>query len=343
MNNNESISKRERQIDAKASEWVARKFRGFSAAEQDEFFEWLGSDPAHSEAYVRYQDLWERMDTLAEWAPEHSEQPHRDLLRDRQVVYRWVWLGGIAATLALSSLLWVPKIVEQPQPTPQNYVANAYNSHELEDGTVVDMNSGAAMVVDFTESERRVELVASEALFNVAKDPDRPFIVSAKGVEVQAIGTVFNVRVSEGEVEVLVTEGKVRIGASPSTFATSEVSEPFIESLVAGQSSVVYLDGGEAPPVLEEPSEDQIFEKLAWKYKLEFDSTPLSAAVEEINRRSDVQLEIADESIGALPIVATLRIDNIDHCVELLELTLGIESEYLSDSRVLLKKGGKSL
>lgn len=340
MSKKESEFTREKRIESEATQWVARKFAGFSPAEQDAFFEWLAEDPSHSEAYLKYQELWGRMDTLAEWAPEHSEKPHRDLLKDRHNLYRWAWLGGIAAALVLGALLWLPEQLGPQEADRQHYVASAYESHELSDGSVVEMNSGAAMVVDFTPEERRVELVSSEALFTVAKDKNRPFIVTAKGVEVRAIGTAFNVRVSEDEVEVLVTEGKVRLDAIP---VESRAVSPFASNLVAGQRSTIFLESETFEPVVEQADEEEILEELDWKYRLEFDSIPLVDAVEQINRRGVVELVIVDADLEELPIVASLRIDRLDYFADILELSFGIDAEMDSQGRMLLRKGDDAL
>ncbi len=341
MRKKESEFTREKRIETEATQWVARKFSGFSPEDQDAFFEWLAADPAHSEAYVKYQELWGRMDTLAEWAPEHSEKPHRDLLKDRHSVFRWVLLGGIAAALVFGMFSWLPGLLGPAELDRTHYVAKAYESHELSDGSVVDMKSGAAMVVDFTPNERRVELVASEALFNVAKDKDRPFIVSAKGVEVRSIGTAFNVRVSEDEIEVLVTEGKVRLDTSPSKIVSiddpmEEIS--FASNLVAGQRSVVNLEGESPVPLVVQADDEEILEELDWKYRLEFDSIPLSEAVERINQRGAMELVIVDAELKDLPIVATLRIDKMDYFADILELSFGIDTEMDNRGRMLLRK-----
>lgn len=341
MSKKESEFGREKRIENEATQWVAKKFVGFAPEDQDAFFEWLAADPAHSEAYVKYQELWGRMDTLAEWAPEHSEKPHRDLLKDRHNLYRWLWIGGMAAVLALGAFLWLPEQGSSQGIDRQHYVASAYESHRLSDGSIVEMKSGAAMALDFTAEERRVELVSSEALFKVAKDKDRPFIVSAKGVEVRAIGTAFNVRVSEDEVEVLVTEGKVRLDAKPASLPSIvEASEetPFVSNLVAGQRSTIVLESEAPEPVVEQAAEEEIIEELDWKYRLEFDSIPLAEAVEQINRRGAMELVIVDAELEGVPIVATIRIDKMDYFADILELSFGIDTEIDSRGRMLLKK-----
>ncbi|MFL3658702.1 MAG: FecR family protein, partial [Opitutales bacterium] len=245
--------------------------------------------------------------------------------------------------LALGAFLWLPDQLSPQGMDRQHYVASAYERHELSDGSVVEMNSGAAMVINFTPEERRVELVSSEALFNVAKDKNRPFIVTAKGIEVRAIGTAFNVRVSENEVEVLVTEGKVRLDANPiglsSTIEASAVA-PFASNLVAGQRSIILLESESADLVVEQADEEEILEELDWKYRLEFDSIQLAEAVEQINRRGAMELVIVDEELEELPIVATLRIDKMDYFADILELSFGIDTEMDSRGRMLLKKAG---
>ena len=74
----------------------------------------------------------------------------------------------------------------------------------MPDGSIVELNRGAALKVDYTPEMRRVELVSSEAHFDVAKYPDRPFIVSAGGVDFRAVGMAFNVKLTGDSVELLI-------------------------------------------------------------------------------------------------------------------------------------------
>ena len=89
----------------------------------------------------------------------------------------------------------------------------------LEDGTVVELNKGAVLAVEFSARVRRVRLERGEAHFTVTKNPARPFIVSARGMDVVAVGTAFNVRLDSAVVEVLVTEGRVRVSEMPEAAA----------------------------------------------------------------------------------------------------------------------------
>lgn len=353
MERRESELGREKRIDAEAADWVAKKFCGLTASEQDSFFDWLALSPAHSEAFVKHQELWKRMDALAEWAPEHSEFPLKDLLERRKGASSWYGLGGLAASLLFAFLIWFSGAFDSGVQERQHYVARSYERHSFPDGSVVDMKSGAAMFVDYTSSERRIELVAGEALFTVAKDENRPLVVSAKGVEVRAIGTAFVVGVSEQELKVVVTEGKVSVGPPaprdegpnlPVRTLPGDVRLPtLVEELVAGQRSTIFLETPVPQVVVEQAVEEEVLKDLDWKYRLDFDATPLSQAVRLMNQRGAAEFVIVDEEIASLPLVATVRLNKIASIAEVLEFSLGIKAEVDPRGRILLSKGSASL
>src|SRR3546814_15029131 len=86
----------------------------------------------------------------------------------------------------------------------------------LRDGSAVTLNSNSEIDVDFDEGIRHVRLLRGEALFDVAKDSSRPFVVEADSTRVTAVGTSFTVhRVSGRDVRVLVREGVVELAATP--------------------------------------------------------------------------------------------------------------------------------
>ena len=85
------------------------------------------------------------------------------------------------------------------------------NIQTLPDGSTVELNSSAEIVLDFTPTMRGVRLVRGEALFMVRKDAGRPFVVTANGVTVRAVGTAFAVRHGDARIAVLVN-GRARGG-----------------------------------------------------------------------------------------------------------------------------------
>jgi len=343
MNENEIEFPEDERIDREASEWVAKRVKGFTAREQDAFFEWLADDPRHSEWYARHMKTWNQLDQLAQWKPEHSKRPNQDLLKYHMTRSRWAWLSGIAAALVIVGGLWFASKSSPPadvETVSQNLVANDYESHVLPDGSIVEMNRGAALKIDYTPEVRRVELVSSEAHFEVAKNSERPFIVHARGVDIRAVGTAFNVKLTGDSVELLVTEGRVQMTAPEPSVSVGQTNiKSYVRDVVAGQMSVASLVVKNSSADVVEVSADQVGDLLSWKPELlEFDDVPLSEVVQEFNRRNSVQMEFADTELGDEPIVASFYTANVDHFVELLEWTFDIQSERVGEELVLLRK-----
>jgi transmembrane sensor len=80
---------------------------------------------------------------------------------------------------------------------------------QLMDGSTVELNARSKVEVRLTERRRDVALIEGQALFHVAKDKLRPFVVRAGEAEVRAVGTEFDVYKKQAETVVTVVEGRV--------------------------------------------------------------------------------------------------------------------------------------
>jgi transmembrane sensor len=353
-----------RRIDLAAAEWLVRRDRGFTAAEQDEFLQWIAADARHGEWFTRHQHTWREFNLLAQWRPEHSAEPNPDLLARPRSRRRWpapVSLA-IAASLALGFTLWP---VFAPTSSPRSAVpalanvAETYERRSLPDGSVVELNRGGVIDVRFSSAERRVRLMQGEAHFTVTKDPNRPFLVRAGALDVRAIGTAFNVRLEPSLVEVLVTEGRVGLERAPDASPESQsrssppkapqpierAARPAVTSiaeLVANERARISLtEFSLAVPVIERVSAAAIRAALDWQPQLlDFNSTPLGEVLDEFNRRNSgrVRLVLADPTLGAIPIVASIRSDNVEGFVRLLQSAAGIRADDRGNGEMVLRK-----
>lgn len=371
MNESDKISKKQRSVDDAAAEWVVRRDRGLSAREQDGFFQWLAEDPSHGERYAYFDQSWKDASLLAEWCPEHSDEPNPDLLQHSSRT-RWMrWGSGLmalsacVALVALAAFGPLGSANRAAETQSSHYVANDYLYQVLIDGSELDMNEGSEVEVVYSAERRLVRLISGEVHFKVAKNPERPFVVLAGDTEVKAIGTAFNVR-SEGDaLEVLVTEGIVRwgvprlngLGLSQESrrdrgdsvpaldegmleIGDSDPQYAFHQDLVSGQKSRMELSNAvRTPPVVETVDPTEMKTLLRWKHELlEFDATPLASAIEQFNFRNDIKLVIEDESLGDIPIVASFRSDNVGGFVRLLELATKVQADYSREGEILLRR-----
>lgn len=336
------------RINSDASDWISKQDLGFTSEEQDAFFEWLAVDPRHGEAFSKRKSTWNDLNVLAEWRPEHSLEPNPDLLAvsKSQPIIKWVSaLSALAAVFLIGLLLnnpWSQASDNEPILLAAEEGAMFYEYHVMEDGSIIELNRGTQVAVSYSENKRSVKLMAGEAHFTVAKDSERPFVVQARNTLVKAIGTAFNVSLSSEEIEVVVTEGKVVM--SPSVVIESEELEEepvdYSEELVAGQRSLLSIQDHISFPVIEEISNEQITRRLAWKDEaLNFTGTPLSDVILEFNRRNHTQLVLGDSALESRKVTATLRPNNLQGFIEMIELSHGIQSKREGNSKIILYPG----
>ncbi len=330
-------------IAEQAAAWLARRDRGLTAAEQDDYVQWLAADPKHAEAMTQHAAAFERMMKLYEWQPGQSAEPNADLFVPRR---RWSWpLSGAilaaAAALALCATFWWRDAVAPEPGLAQKSYLRVNERHALPDGSIVELKDGSRMTFDFSAERRQVRL-SGEGHFIVAKDAARPFVVEAGGVAVRAVGTEFNVRVEADAVEVLVTEGRVRVrppSAKPALEAAAEVLRDEGAPLVTAKQRVRVGLTAAAIPQVSDVSPTDIAEALAWQAaRLQFFDTPLTAAVAEFNQRNRVQLILGDAELQHLRIGGTFRVNNVEGFVRLLEVTLDLRSEVRGANEIVLRR-----
>ena len=318
-------------IEAAAAAWLSLRDRGMSAAETAEFVRWLQQDVQHATVFAELDSVWkdfDRLGTVATPTPS-TAAPDADALAPRPRVRRhpvlaWTAAGLAAALVAISFVTF-----GTPQYTAETAVG-AFQKIDFPDGSVAQLNTDSAIDTDFTATERRVRVVRGEVFFNVAKDPARPFIVISGPVAVRAVGTAFNVRQRAAGVEVLVTEGRVRLDDSSQGRSLLPASAAAAEAplLVAGERALVAeRPSGSAPELATVAKVDPpaIQRALAWQERrLEFDAAPLAEVVAEFNRYNRRQLVIADATLAAKRFSGTFRADSYDPFVRLLEDDFGV-------------------
>jgi len=261
-----------------------------------------------------------------------------ELRRAQRSRRRRAALSVLAASVLVGSFaLWFARA---PASAPlaassSSAVVVAPVTQTLPDGSAVELKAGAEFTVEFGVTERRVVLRAGEAHFAVKKDPSRPFVVAAGGVEVRAVGTAFSVDFASRAVAVLVTEGRVAITA-PAVAAAPGRSG----LLDAGQRTVVAIGAAAdaAPLQIARVTPAETVDLLAWRLRrLEFSATPLAEAIPMFNRHAGTRLAL-DPALGALRLSGALRADDLDALLLLLHGEFGIGTELQEDGTLLLRR-----
>lgn len=169
----------------------------------------------------------------------------------------------------------------------------------LEDGSIITLNSNSKLIYPrkFNKTERRVELVG-EAFFDIAKNPNKAFIIKAKDAEVKVLGTSFNINAATKNVEVLVKTGKVQF---------SSINKPN-NKLVLIRGDFATLKESKLEKII--PRDDNY---LSWKTRqMIFRDTKLQEVAKVLNRTYQVQIHFQDAGIKNLPLTTTFDHEPLD-------------------------------
>lgn len=305
-----AVERRSVELSNAAIDWLVRLGSG-RASPQDRlaFLRWRRISPAHEaaarEAEMLLRDLGDTRQADAVRRDPHAGARLMPRAVSGPVLRRRVFIGGgIAASAAVAAIG-----IGAFGPMAAFYADYATRVGErrrveLADGSIVTLNTATALSVDFSDERRRIRLYGGEALFEVAKDPDRPFSVVSDQAEARALGTVFAVRRTDLCSDVVVSEGvvEVRLGASEAI------------RLVAGQRLGTGSNDSPLPMAVDAG------QATAWQRgKLIFNRRPLQAVVAELERYRPGRIVIVGDRLKNLQITGVFDLDDPDRLLRTLQ------------------------
>jgi len=317
--------------EVEASAWIAQLNSDlWSQADQAALREWCRRSPANRAALRRLGATWADLDDLASLRTNYDRAERHDSARPLRWSGFWLSHAALAAALLGMVVSFGVDWVATPEPAVQFYATNIGEQRtvELPDSSIVRLNTSSLLEVSYGPDERRLRLVKGEALFNVTKDPNRPFVVNAGGNTVRAVGTRFTVRMGTEAIEVVVSEGAVALLRSAVDGAGANVDGA--RALVLRPNEVAIMRDRAADPIritsIETP---QLERRLAWTDgMLEFDGEHLATVVAEVSRYTPVKITIADPKLRQMPVGGRFRIGETQTLFEVIEAGFGAKIVY---------------
>ncbi len=346
-----AMSRVTREIDRVASEWLMRRDSAEWSAEDASHLEaWLSSSTIHRVAFLRLELGWEetrRLKALAagvrgeplpppgHWnlspffdSPRVQEAEPTATVATHPMRRKRSWAATVsAAVVALAFMVWLLWPAGERYVTPVGGIASV----PIPDGSKITLNTNSQIRVALSTAERRVSLQKGEAFFKVAKDLKRPFVVEAGSRRVIAVGTQFSVRRDGDSVEVVVTEGKVRVEDTTEPVRPDNVAAPVF--LTPG--SIAHA--GPKGVLVQRASLTEAEAQLTWRVGvITFRNATLADAIAEFNRYSVHKIVIA--TLASLRIEGNFRSDNVAAFLELLEAGFPVRVAEEPDRTVLKSK-----
>lgn len=313
------------EIDEAAALWAARVDHApLTPAEADALDAWLAGDTRRLGAYARARAALMLVENARALGPNYDPANFMPAHGERESVgwsrRRMLWLSGSAVAAAgVGAATWRVLHAGQYYET----VTGEMRRIALPDGSAVALNTASAIYVDFSHERRAVTLARGEALFEVAKDRQRPFVVTAGVTRVQAIGTAFAVRRrADRDVSVLVREGTVEV---------ARAGVPARVRLHRNMKAEARDD--EASPIATSVSDDEAVERqLYWQEgKIALSHTTLAAAATEFARYNDERIVTAPD-VGERRISGLFEATDPEGFAEAAALSLGLRVRRVGHS-----------
>jgi transmembrane sensor len=298
------------RISELAAHWVVREDAGpLNTEDSLALAAWLDADPRHRGAYIRARAQWSNLDRLA--AVHGPARPVVETAAPVPTVSRRQLLAASVATLTvLGGGAWWWRLHEGAT----RYISGIGEIRRiaLDDGSTIVLNTASEATVRWEKSQRNLRLVTGEALFEVAHDKLRPFVVHVNECAVRAVGTAFAVRRETDQIDVTVTEGVVELvnNSTASSEAAPFGEQSGVQRVVANQR-VIIKDGHALG--LQAVTAAEAERHLAWlEGMVAFDGESLRTAIAEINRHNRRQIVVEDAALAGKPIVGSFRANDLD-------------------------------
>ena len=328
--------------DEAAAWWLKLQANdGHLAAEEGEALDaWLAADPANDAALQRCATAWNGLEDLAGTpemvamradALEHMRRVNQRRWAKPFRLNRFAWAAAVALILSVGGgVLYLSAPREQDLATG----IGERRVLTLADGSHVSMDAKTQVAVSLSRDQRRLQIEAGRAKFDVAAEPGRPFTVEAGGHIVVATGTSFSTERVDGKLHVIVYEGKVVVlnGAMPdpqTLLALRRHPGAGGVALRPGQEFVVQ-DGAARGVVREDAVGSSSWEAGM----LEFIEEPLSDAAAQLNRYSTQTIVVTDARAAAIKVDGVFKAGQTDAFVEAMARVHPVRTRRRADGTI---------
>ena len=321
-----------------ASQWVVKMDKGLSPDEQTALREWLQADPQSYSILMEMTQLWDKMDAMSRLSDLFAKPTATPQWRSAKA------LGAIAASVVLAGVVGLWSLLgglslHSLDNNVYHTAVGEQSSVMLPDGTQLILNTNTKVSVHFTAQQRLLQLDNGEINISVAKDPNRPLSVMAAGQVVQAVGTEFNIEITDQQnIELVVTEGKVKVAVQQDP-QKSLARQPQLAlpdnalTLAAGEQ----VNLGSPRQQVTEVTADDIEVKLSWRQgNLIFRGESLEEAVKEIGRYTSVEFIFINEDLKKTRVAGMFKAGDVEGLLATLRENFNIVSERDDAGNVLL-------
>lgn len=301
----------DRKIQQQAAEWIVQLTDDDPDRQQQarmEFDLWKQIDPRHAKAAEKLEHFINHIQDIQQQSdPKIAHSALRSSFRKPR---KYKKLAG--ATLALLLLIGLPLTFSLQHYAFPHLTADlrthtgVWQQKTLADGTLIFMNGGTAVNLEYSKEQRLLHLLSGEILVNVATDK-RPLSVQTRHGNIRALGTEFIVRQSNRDTELTMLESRVLVRATSQQYTEGQ-------EVVAG-FRVQINDAG----ISELHAIDPAMISHAWhNQQLVVQDQSLPDVLEQINRHHTGYLRYNPEQLQHISVSGALPLNDTHRAIQLL-------------------------
>ena len=301
-----------KETQATAAAWLARRNNGeHSAEDQRAFLVWLNATKANRAAFAKAEALWEQMRGLDTIADQQLVDARAFLANNRQQPARRRYAVA-ALSFITAGVVWQADWLSYLNDQTYQTAVGQSQSFNLADGSRLELNTNSAAKVHYSRHGREVRLAHGQAVFTVAHEDHRPFVVYAGKGKIRDVGTQFDVRHNDDWVSVAVLDGEVEVSGR-----VDALPKP----LHRGQQ-LNYKPSGEVTSV----QAIDINTFSAWRErKLVFQGQPLKDVLEELGRYHRATVTVTAPKILETKVSGIFPTDNLSQAMQTIATALPIK------------------
>lgn len=311
-----NAEERRRAATEQAAAWLMALRDGrLSASERGEFVDWLRESPVHIAEMLRASQIDRALEGFSGWGEIPTaeqtadnvvrllpEAPRPSPRRTRLALVSRAVAAGLAVVVVATGG-WLA--LKEKSAVVRTQLAER-REMTLADGSVVTIAPLSELRIRFTSGRRSIELLEGHALFDVAKDPRRPFVVEAGETTVRAVGTSFDVERAPQGVRVTVIEGRVSVARRDEDLGGDALalSGASAHVLLAANEEIVVPARGAVSAVREVNGAAQ----AAWATgALVFEDETVAEVVRRFNLHNRAQIRVLDPRLAERRVSGTFK------------------------------------
>ena len=323
-----------------AAEWIARlDEEPLSVTDRAEFVAWLRESPLHIAEMLRAKQVNLALREFPDWGkidytdtsscddtdsilPFAGDGHRADRFMHPRPSRSLRWRPSLLAAASVLFVVVLALFFSMPRgATTVATGAKERREIQLADGSTITLAPDTLIRFKLSPAQRSIELDHGEALFHVAKDPSRPFVVGAANTNVRAVGTVFNVINNAQTVVVAVTEGRVAVNPSVRRDGKGQSAGSGMDIMVAANQQVAVSAGGRATAVHSFTAMDAT-SPIGTQFAVENET--VAEIVQRFNSVNKVKIRILDTKLEGLRISGVFNRAEPQSFAAFLEAAAGI-------------------